>query len=144
MKKLMLVLLVAATASWTMTSCGGKKEDAKEEQAEETIDDDDLAEPKKESSEDLIKQGQVLVDQSDCKTCHHATNKIIGPAHAEVAKKYEFTQGNVTMLAGKIIKGGSGVWGEIPMTAHPDLSQQDAEKMAMYVLSLDGEKPADR
>jgi cytochrome c len=144
MKKLMLVLLVAATASWTMTSCGGKKEDAKEEQAEETIDDDDLAEPKKESSEDLIKQGQVLVDQSDCKTCHHATNKIIGPAHADVAKKYEFTQGNVTMLAGKIIKGGSGVWGEIPMTAHPDLSQQDAEKMAMYVLSLDGEKPADR
>lgn len=140
----MLVLLVAATASWTMTSCGGKKEDAKEEQAEETIDDDDLAEPKKESSEDLIKQGQVLVDQSDCKTCHHATNKIIGPAHADVAKKYEFTQGNVTMLAGKIIKGGSGVWGEIPMTAHPDLSQQDAEKMAMYVLSLDGEKPADR
>lgn len=144
MKKLMLVLLVAAAASWTMTSCGGKKEDAKEEQAEETIDDDDLAEPKKESSEDLIKQGQVLVDQSDCKTCHHATNKIIGPAHADVAKKYEFTQGNVTMLAGKIIKGGSGVWGEIPMTAHPDLSQQDAEKMAMYVLSLDGEKPADR
>lgn len=144
MKKLILVLLVAAIASWTMTSCGGKKEEAKEEQAEETIDDDDLAEPKKESSEDLISQGKVLVDQSDCKTCHHATNKIIGPAHADVAKKYEFTQGNVTMLAGKIIKGGSGVWGEIPMTAHPDISQQDAEKMAMYVLSLDGEKPADR
>lgn len=144
LKKLMLVLLLAATASWTMTSCGGKKEEAKEEEAEETVDSNDLAEPKKESSEDLIKQGQVLVDQSDCKTCHHATNKIIGPAHTDVAKKYEFTQGNITMLAGKIIKGGSGVWGEIPMTAHPDLSQQDAEKMAMYVLSLDGEKPADR
>jgi cytochrome c len=144
MKKLMLVLLVAATASWTMTSCGGKKEEGKEEEKEEAYDDNDIAEPKKESSEDLIKQGQVLVDQSDCKTCHHATNKIIGPAHAEVAKKYEFNQGNVTLLAGKIIKGGSGVWGEIPMTAHPDISQQDAEKMAMYVLSLDGEKPADR
>ncbi len=141
----MLVLFVAVTVSWTMTSCGGKKEEAKEgEETEEAYDDSDLAEPKKESSEDLIKQGQVLVDQSDCKTCHHATNKIIGPAHADVAKKYEFTQGNVTMLAGKIIKGGSGVWGEIPMTAHPDISQQDAEKMAMYVLSLDGEKPADR
>lgn len=145
MKKLILVLLVAATTSWTMTSCGGKKEEGKEEaKEEEAYDDNDIAEPKKESSEDLIKQGQLLVDQSDCKTCHHATNKIIGPAHAEVAKKYEFTQGNVVMLAGKIIKGGSGVWGEIPMTAHPDLSQQDAEKMAMYVLSLDGEKPADR
>src|SRR5687768_7172197 len=107
MKKLMLVLLVAATASWTMTSCGGKKEEGKEEEKEEAYDDNDIAEPKKESSEDLIKQGQVLVDQSDCKTCHHATNKIIGPAHAEVAKKYEFNQGNVTLLAGKIIKGGS-------------------------------------
>lgn len=140
----MLVLLVAAIASWTMTSCGGKKEEAKEEEKEEAYSDDEIAEPKKESSEDLIKQGQVLVDQSDCKTCHHATNKIIGPSHTDVAKKYEFNQGNVTLLAGKIIKGGSGVWGEIPMTAHPDLSQQDAEKMAMYVLSLDGEKPADR
>lgn len=146
MKKLMLVLLVAVTASWTMTSCGEKKEEAKEDEKkeEEGYNDFETADAKKESSEDLIKQGQVLVDQSDCKTCHHPTNKIIGPAHAEVAKKYEFTQGNVTMLAGKIIKGGSGVWGEIPMTAHPDISQADAERMAMYVLSLDGEKPADR
>ena len=145
MKKLILVLLVAVTASWTMTSCGGeKKEEAKEEAKEEGYNDYETADAKKESSEDLIKQGQVLVDQSDCKTCHHATNKIIGPAHADVAKKYEFTQANITLLAGKIIKGGSGVWGEIPMTAHPDLSEQDAEKMAMYVLSLDGEKPADR
>lgn len=144
MKKFILVLLVAATASWTMTSCGGKKEEGKEGETEEAYGDNEIAEPKKESTEDLIKQGQLLVDKSDCKTCHHATNKLIGPAHADVAKKYEFTQGNVTMLAGKIIKGGSGVWGEIPMTAHPDLSQQDAEKMSMYVLSLDGEKPADR
>lgn len=58
----------------------------------------------------------------------------------DVAKKYEFTKANVDMLADKIIKGGSGVWGEIPMTAHADLSKADAEKMAMYVLSLDGEK----
>jgi cytochrome c len=145
MKKLMLVLLVAVTASWTMTSCGGKKEEAKEEEkTEDAYSDTESADDKKDSSEDLIAQGQVLVDQSDCKTCHHKTNKIIGPAHAEVAKKYEFTQANITMLAGKIIKGGSGNWGEIPMTAHPDLSQADAEKMAMYVLSLDGEKPADR
>lgn len=145
MKKLILVLLVAVTASWTMTSCGGKKEEAKEdEKTEDAYSDTESDEDKKDSSEDLIKQGQLLVDQSDCKTCHHATNKIIGPAHAEVAKKYEFTQANVTLLAGKIIKGGSGNWGEIPMTPHPDMSEADAEKMAMYVLSLDGEKPADR
>ena len=94
-------------------------------------------------SDDLIAQGQTLVDASDCKTCHHPTNKIIGPSHTDVAKKYDFTKANVSLLAGKIINGGSGVWGEIPMSPHTDISKGDAEKMAMYVLSLDGEKPKD-
>lgn len=141
MKKLLIVLLVSGFTSAMMMSCGGgeKKEDAKTEDASDYA----APEAEKASSDDLIKQGQALVDASDCKTCHHATNKIIGPAHTDVAKKYEFTQANVTYLAGKIIQGGSGVWGEIPMTPHTDISQADAEKMAMYVLSLDGEKPKD-
>ena len=84
-----------------------------------------------------------MVDGSDCKTCHHPTNKIIGPSHTDVAKKYDFTKANIEMLAGKIISGGSGNWGEIPMSPHGDISKADAEKMAMYVLSLDGEKPKD-
>jgi cytochrome c len=142
MKKVLLLIVVFGLATWTITSCGGKKEETKNESDDgygeaETPSDD------KPSTEDLIKQGQTLADASDCKTCHHVTNKIVGPAHGEVAKKYEFTQANVTYLADKIIKGGSGVWGEIPMTPHPDVSQADAEKMAMYVLSLDGEKPKD-
>jgi len=77
------------------------------------------------------------VDASDCKTCHHVTNKIIGPAHLDVAKKYETTEANISMLADRIIKGGSGVWGDMPMNPHTDLSQEDAAKMARYVLSLD-------
>src|SRR5687767_11515833 len=113
MKKLFILFVVIGFAAWTMTSCGEKKEDAKTEEANDEYSDYETAEPEKASAEDLIKQGQTLVDQSDCKTCHHATNKIIGPAHAEVAKKYEFTQANVTYLAGKIKTGGSGVWGDI-------------------------------
>ncbi|MFZ6012404.1 MAG: c-type cytochrome [Bacteroidota bacterium] len=140
MKKLFVLIALLGIATWTMTSCGGKKEETK---TEDGYDDYETAEPSKESSDDLIKQGQVLVDASDCKTCHHATNKVIGPSHTDVAKKYDFTNANVGLLAGKIIAGGAGVWGEIPMTAHPDISQADAEKMAMYVLSLDGEKPKD-
>ena len=89
-----------------------------------------------------IAQGKALTDASDCKTCHHPTNKIIGPSHTDVAKKYEFTKANVGLLAKKIIDGGSGVWGEIPMSPHA-IPMADAEKMAMYVLSLDGEKPKD-
>jgi len=88
----------------------------------------------------LIQEGRILVDANDCKTCHHPTNKIIGPAHLEVAKKYETTEENIQLLADRIINGGSGVYGDIPMTAHTDLSVEDARKMARYILSLDEEK----
>jgi len=145
MKKVFVLIALVGFTSWTLISCGTKKEEKKEET--ETVDQYEGAEKDKAASastpEDLIAQGQALVDANDCKTCHHPTNKIVGPAHMDVAKKYEFTKANVNMLAEKIIKGGSGNWGDVPMTAHPDLSKADAEKMAMYVLSLDGEKPKD-
>lgn len=144
MKKLFALIIVAGFATFTITSCGGKKEESTEKK--DDASDYEASEPAKEdkgSAEDLIAQGKALVDASDCKTCHHPTNKIVGPSHTEVAKKYEFTQANVSLLANKIISGGAGVWGEIPMTPHPDISKADAEKMAMYVLSLDGEKPKD-
>jgi cytochrome c len=117
-----------------LQACGGKKEANQEEYvANETATETP-------ASVDVIAQGEALVKASDCKTCHHPINKIIGPAHTDVAKKYDFTEANVKMLADKIIKGGTGVWGQIPMSAHADINQSDAEKMARYVLSLDGEK----
>ena len=145
MKKLLLSITMLGFFTFTITSCGGKQEKAEKdgEYGEYETAEQDKAGDKEQAAaapQDLIKQGQALIDQSDCKTCHHPTNKIIGPAHGEVAKKYEFTKANVTYLADKIKNGGSGVWGEIPMTPHVDLSQEDAE-MAMYVLSLDGEEP---
>ncbi len=132
MKKVNLIL--AAFLVLTVFSCGQKEKKNAE----------DYGTPTEEStapaSVDVITQGESLVKASDCKTCHHKTNKIIGPPHMDVAKKYEFTEANVKMIAEKIIKGGQGVWGQIPMTGHADISQADAEKMARYVLSLDGEK----
>jgi cytochrome c len=125
MRDLFLTLLMATI----LTSCGGKKS--------ELADQDN---PPQLSTSQLIAIGKLLVDESDCKTCHHSTNKIIGPAHKEVAEKYEFNEENISLLADRIIKGGSGVWGDIPMNPHPDLSLEDAKKMAMYVLSLDGEE----
>ena len=144
MKRIIVLLIVAGFGSWAVMSCGGGEKKAADSETTEGADeygDYETAQPEEASTDDLIKQGQVLTDASDCKTCHHATNKIVGPSHTDVARKYEFNQANITYLAGKIKQGGSGVWGEIPMTAHPDISQSDAEKMAMYVLSLDGEKP---
>jgi cytochrome c len=77
-----------------------------------------------------------LIAQSDCLTCHKVDEKAIGPAYRDVANKYSNDNQTVTMLADKIIKGGAGVWGQIPMTPHPNLSKQDAEQMVKYVLLL--------
>jgi cytochrome c len=83
------------------------------------------------------KAGLALIGQSDCLTCHNVNDKINGPAYKDVANKYA-TAGDtiVTHLAKKIINGGSGVWGEVPMTPHPQISQADAETMVRYVLLL--------
>jgi cytochrome c len=83
-----------------------------------------------------IEKGMTLVGKSDCLTCHKLNEKVIGPAYKEVAKKYANTPANIKMLAGKILKGGSGNWGAIPMTAHATLSQADAELMVNYIMSL--------
>ncbi len=137
MKKNILAV-ATAFALFALTSCGSKSE--KKEAGE------DFGTPKEETTApaggggDVIAQGEALVKANDCKTCHHPTNKLIGPSHTDVAKKYDFTEANVKMLAEKVMKGGSGVWGQVPMAAHPDLTQNDAEKMVRYVLSLDGEK----
>lgn len=80
--------------------------------------------------------GELLINKSDCIGCHHKINKLIGPAYTEIAKKYPNNEKNVTYLADKIIKGGSGVWGKIPMTPHPKISPSDAKLMAKYILSL--------
>jgi cytochrome c len=82
------------------------------------------------------KDGKALIEASDCRTCHQDAAKVIGPAYMDVAKKYPNTPANVKMLAGKVIKGGTGVWGEIPMTPHPAVSQEDAEAMVTYILSM--------
>lgn len=83
-----------------------------------------------------ISAGEKLINKSDCMGCHNKTNKIIGPAYVDVAKKYPATEKNINTLADKIIKGGTGVWGTMPMTAHPTVKKDDAKLMVKYILSL--------
>lgn len=80
--------------------------------------------------------GAKLISGSDCLGCHKENEKLIGPAYVAVAQKYPATEANITMLANHIIQGGKGHWGEIPMSAHPGLSQSDAKEMTKYILSL--------
>lgn len=82
----------------------------------------------------LIAAGKKLISGGDCLACHQEKEKLVGPAYAEVAKKYK--EADVAKLAKKVIDGGSGVWGPIPMAPHASLSQQDAEAMIYYILSI--------
>jgi len=81
-------------------------------------------------------KGLALVAKNNCLTCHKVDEKLIGPAYKDVAKKYAGNDTAVTYLAHKVISGGKGVWGEVAMTPHPDLSEADAEAMVKYILLL--------
>lgn len=83
---------------------------------------------------DPIAEGKTLIEGSDCLGCHKIDEKMIGPSYKEVAAKYENTPENIEMLANKIVKGSSGVWGDIPMPAH-GFSKENAKFMAQYILS---------
>jgi len=88
------------------------------------------------SSNPDYQKGLELVAKSDCLTCHKVSEKVTGPAYKDVAAKYENTEENVNLLAAKVLKGGSGVWGAIPMTPHPLVSEADAKQMVKYILLL--------
>ncbi|WP_255478782.1 c-type cytochrome [Rufibacter sp. XAAS-G3-1] len=85
---------------------------------------------------DSHENGPKLIAQSDCTGCHRVDQKLVGPAYQAVADKYENNEKATQYLAGKIINGGSGVWGPVAMTPHPNLSEEDAKQMAQYILSL--------
>ena len=80
--------------------------------------------------------GLDLVAKSDCFSCHKLNEASVGPAYGDIAKKYENNEANISLLADKVIKGGQGVWGQVPMAAHPLITKEDAEKMVKYILLL--------
>jgi cytochrome c len=81
-------------------------------------------------------EGKNLAATLDCKACHKEAEKSIGPAYNMVAAKYEKDPKAKAYLTNKIIKGGGGVWGEVAMSAHPDLKQTDAEMIVDWILGL--------
>ena len=88
------------------------------------------------ASPEDVSAGKALLTQSDCLACHKVDEKAIGPSYSDVAKKYPKSEATIQTLANKIISGGAGVWGQIPMSPHPALKHDDAEKMVAYILSL--------
>ncbi|GAB3867108.1 hypothetical protein GCM10028824_08790 [Hymenobacter segetis] len=84
----------------------------------------------------LVANGAKLMAASDCASCHKEKEKLVGPSYADVAQKYPSNEQNISMLAGKIIQGGSGNWGAVPMTPHPGVTEADAREMVKYILTL--------
>jgi cytochrome c len=80
--------------------------------------------------------GRTLFLSLDCKTCHKINEKSIGPAFTDVAKKYPKNKASMAHLTQKIIQGGTGVWGDAVMPAHPALKPAEAKQIITWVLSL--------
>ena len=108
-----------------LSACSsGSSEKDKKDEADITKDPD-------------YQKGLALVTQNKCFTCHNIDDPLTGPPYREVAKKYAgASDAMITQLAQKIIKGGNGGWGEVFMTPHPAVSEEDAKAMVRYVLLL--------
>lgn len=79
---------------------------------------------------------KALLQKSGCTACHAIDKKLVGPAYNDVAAKYKSDAGAAAKLADKVKKGGSGVWGPVPMPPNAAVSDADIKTMVAYVLSL--------
>ncbi len=102
----------------------------------ENSDANSKTEKKDVTNDPAFIAGRDLVNKSDCLGCHKIDEKLIGPSYRSVADKYPNNPAMLDTLAAKIIKGGSGNWGAIPMAAHPNISVEDAKAMAKFILLL--------
>jgi cytochrome c len=127
MRRLMIVLL--SLALFAACNSDSKPEEKKEEAP--------AAAPEDITKNPDYQKGLGLISNNGCFACHSVADKINGPSYRDVANKYAgYPDTIVAHLAKKILTGGSGVWGETPMIAHPAVSQADAEAMVKYVLLL--------
>jgi len=77
---------------------------------------------------------QALATAKNCMACHAVDKKLVGPSYKEVAIKYAGQKDAVDKLAIKILKGGSGVWGPVPMPANAQVNDAEAKKLAAWVM----------
>ena len=77
----------------------------------------------------------ALAKSKNCMSCHAINTKLVGPAYKDVAAKYSGQKGAEDKLVQKVMKGGSGVWGSVPMPANPQVSEAEAHELVKWVLS---------
>ena len=77
-----------------------------------------------------------LAQKKNCMACHAVDKKVLGPAYKDVAAKYAGQKDAVDKLAAKVVKGGTGVWGNIPMPANPQVNDAEAKQLVQWILTL--------
>ena len=80
-----------------------------------------------QASEDLVKK-------HNCLACHQIDKKSVGPSYKDIAKKYKGQADAVAKLSEKVKKGGSGVWGPVPMAPNPSVPDADIKVLVEWVL----------
>ena len=132
-------LVIALSASVLLGACGSSGD--KSATAKDTTAGTGAATTPASSGSTADDKALELIGSSDCTTCHRlheaASGASIGPAYDQVAAKYNpAADTTVDRLVKKIVSGGSGVWGTVPMTPHPTLKADDVKTMVTYILSL--------
>jgi cytochrome c len=79
--------------------------------------------------------GEKLVNQSDCLSCHALDTQVAGPSWKAIARRYASQPGSAARLAAKVRKGGGGAWGDVAMTPHNDLTDSQSRQMVDWILS---------
>jgi cytochrome c len=77
-----------------------------------------------------------LATKKNCMACHAVDKKVVGPAYKEVAAKYAGQKDAVDKLSEKVIKGGSGVWGAVPMPANAQVTPAEAKQLVQWIMTI--------
>ena len=81
------------------------------------------------------KQALALVEKHGCASCHQPDQRILGPSYQEIAAKYKGKPEVIKALTIKVIKGGSGVWGQIPMTPNEGIPETELQTMLQWIMA---------
>lgn len=79
---------------------------------------------------------EAMAKKYNCTACHQLDKKVVGPAYKDVAKKYKGQADAAAKLAEKVKKGGSGVWGPVPMPPNPAVPDADIQKLVAWILAM--------
>jgi cytochrome c len=79
---------------------------------------------------------EELMKKNGCSACHAVDKKVIGPSYKDVANKYRGDASAPQKLFDKVKKGGSGVWGQVPMPPNPQVKDDDLKKMIGDILKM--------